>query len=267
MEGADHRPRTGHPVLLPRLSGGAQLDLLGTDASPRSRARWRRAQAPFKFAVFRRLGQDARRGQPSPSERDLPRSPRAGPALRSRSATTRTRSGSQKSYGDLYQTGDNTSAVFGPNYWTVAGASLPLFPATGNHDHNNTVMLNELAAGCGRVQHPGAATRRTPTAARTAPPRWITRALGTRSSRAGALLRAGDRMGRQQHRAPPTPFQNDFDNHLGAELSAVPVARERPRDTPRALRFAFFHYPLYSDSQRERSDPLLARRRARSRGC
>ena len=60
--------------------------------------------------------------------------------------------GSQKDYGDLYQTGDNTSAVFGPNYWKVAGASMPLFPALGNHDHNNSVAAHELAAGHRRGQ-------------------------------------------------------------------------------------------------------------------
>ena len=42
-------------------------------------------------------------------------------------------SGSQANYGDLYQTGPNISAVFGPDYWAKVGASLPLFTAVGNH--------------------------------------------------------------------------------------------------------------------------------------
>ena len=91
--------------------------------------------------------------------------------------------GSQKDYGDLYQTGANTSAVFGPSFWKVAGASLPLFPATGNHDYNNSTILTNwpqdtaVATSGGRYQ--------TDTyCCRTARRRRTTRAPGTRSMRA-----------------------------------------------------------------------------------
>ena len=42
-------------------------------------------------------------------------------------------SGSQTNYGDLAQRGADTSAVFGPSFWTKAGDEIPLFNAQGNH--------------------------------------------------------------------------------------------------------------------------------------
>ena len=42
--------------------------------------------------------------------------------------------GSQGNYGDLHQTGADTSAVFGSSFWPSVGGSLALFPAIGNHD-------------------------------------------------------------------------------------------------------------------------------------
>ncbi len=41
--------------------------------------------------------------------------------------------GNQKNLGDLIQTGQDISAVFGPSFWKVPGASLPIFPILGNH--------------------------------------------------------------------------------------------------------------------------------------
>src|SRR5947209_2322810 len=41
--------------------------------------------------------------------------------------------GSQINYGDLQQSGADTSAIFGSQFWTVPGASIPLFSAVGNH--------------------------------------------------------------------------------------------------------------------------------------
>ena len=50
--------------------------------------------------------------------------------------------GSQTVYGDLHQTGSNTSAVFGPSFWPAAGASIPLFNGQGNHGETNTALVN-----------------------------------------------------------------------------------------------------------------------------
>src|SRR5690348_1943193 len=38
-------------------------------------------------------------------------------------------SGSEINYGDLQQTGADTSAIFGPSFWTVAGSTTPIFTA------------------------------------------------------------------------------------------------------------------------------------------
>src|SRR5215208_3020603 len=41
--------------------------------------------------------------------------------------------GNQKNFGDLLQSGLNISTIFGPQYWTIPGASMPIFPIMGNH--------------------------------------------------------------------------------------------------------------------------------------
>ncbi|MFZ0158789.1 MAG: fibronectin type III domain-containing protein, partial [Kineosporiaceae bacterium] len=50
--------------------------------------------------------------------------------------------GTQTTYGDVNQTGVNVSAVFGPQYWTVPGSTLPLYVVNGNHGRNTTMLLN-----------------------------------------------------------------------------------------------------------------------------
>ena len=47
-------------------------------------------------------------------------------------------SGSQTNYGDLQQKAAGISAIFGPSFWTVAGSSIPLFTAVGNHGLSGT---------------------------------------------------------------------------------------------------------------------------------
>ena len=63
-------------------------------------------------------------------------------------------SGNQLNYGDLQQTGDSASAIFGPSFWTVAGSSIPLFTAVGNHGLSGNLphRHHHLDRGPGGVQ-------------------------------------------------------------------------------------------------------------------
>ena len=45
-----------------------------------------------------------------------------------------------------------------------------------------------------------------------------------------------------------TPFKNDFDNHWGPSSPQYQWLANDLATHPRALRFAFWHYPLNSDS-------------------
>src|SRR5688572_18424360 len=117
--------------------GSAQLDLLGTDASPVFRTQIPAGSAaPFKFAVWGNWGKTLAAGNPSQTNL-ISLMAQSGARFAVSVGDNAHEAGSQKSDGDLYQTGDNTSAVFGPNVWKLAGASLPIFPGTGNHDMNN----------------------------------------------------------------------------------------------------------------------------------
>ena len=56
-----------------------------------------------------------------------------------------------------------------------------------------------------------------------------------------------------------TVYANDAAAHWTPGSARVPVAAERPRRrTRRGLKFAVFHYPLYSDNKTESSDAPAA---------
>ena len=165
--------------------------------------------------------------------------------------------GSQKSYGDLYQVGDNTSAVFGPNYWKVAGASLPIFPAIGNHDHNNYVLLTNLPQDTAVATSGGQLHDRRRTAARTAPTQadypngWY--AFDAGLARFYVLETAWE----DTNVGTADLFKNDFDNHWGPNSPQYQWLKNDLETHPRAVRFAFHHFPLYSDQSATSSDTFL----------
>src|SRR5688572_18732582 len=124
--------------------GTAQLDLLGTDPSPVFTTQIPAgSSAPFKFAVWGNWGKSVGAGNPDQANL-ISQIAASGAHFAVTTGDNAYEVGGQRNYGDLYQTGDNTSAVFGPSYWKVAGASLPIFPAIGNHDHNNSVLLTNF---------------------------------------------------------------------------------------------------------------------------
>ena len=163
--------------------------------------------------------------------------------------------GSQKSYGDLYQVGDNTSAVFGPNYWTVAGASLPLFPALGNHDYNNSVMLTNWPQDTAVSTSAGRYQTDTYCCTNGTTPMRLPQHLVRLRRRPRALLRPHDRLGRleprHRHGVPERLRQP-----LGPKLRAVPVARERPRDPSPVAALRLLALPARIGLQRGRPGHL-----------
>ena len=249
MEGPAHRPRGGHAVLLPRL-------LRQRAARPAGHRRRRRSSAPrsrpgrstpFKFAVFGDWGKTLAAGNPDQAN-VISQIAASGARFAVTTGDNAYEVGSQKDYGDLYQTGDNTSAVFGPNYWKVAGASLPLFPAIGNHDHNNSVAAHELAAGHGR-RH---VRRALPDRHLLLPERHdvgrLPERAGTRSTPGMARFYVLNTAWDDTNVGTATSFKNDFDNHWGPNSPQYQWLANDLATHPRAVRFAFWHYPLDSDS-------------------
>ncbi len=236
--------------------GSGQLDLLGTDASPVFTTQMPAgSSAPFKFAVFGDWGKTLAAGNPNQAN-VISQIAQSGARFAVTTGDNAYESGSQKDYGDLYQVGDNTSAVFGPNYWKVAGASLPLFPALGNHDYNNSILLTNwpqdtaVATSSGRYQTDTYCCQNGTTSANY-PSGWY--AFDAGLARFYVLTTAWD----DTNSGTATPFKNDFDNHWGPNSPQYQWLANDLANNPRALRFAFWHYPLKSDSSESGPDTYL----------
>ena len=52
-------------------------------------------------------------------------------------------------------------------------------------------------------------------------------------------------------------FKNDFDNHWGPNSPQYQWLKNDLETHPRARRFAFHHFPMYSDQSATSSDTLL----------
>ena len=161
------------------------------------------SSAPYKFAVLGNWGKTLAAGNPYQAN-VISQIAQSGARFAVTAGDNAYEVGSQKSYGDLYQVGDNTSAVFGPNYWKVAGASLPIFPTIGNHDHNNSVLLTNFPQDTAVADIRRSVHRRRRTAAPTERIRPTIRTAGTRSTPAWRASTCSRRPGRTRTSAPPT---------------------------------------------------------------
>ncbi len=238
--------------------GSAQLDLLGTDASPVFRTQIPAGStAPFKFAVWGNWGKTLAAGNPNQANL-ISQIAQSGSRFAVTTGDNAYEVGSQKSYGDLYQVGDNTSAVFGPNYWKVAGASLPDLPRDRQPRPQQQRHAHELAAGHGRRHRPAASYQTDrPTAARTAPPRPTIRTAGTRSTPGWRASTCSKRRGRTRTWAPPTCSRTTSTTTGGPTRRSTSGSRTTSRPIPARVRFAFHHFPLYSDQSATSSDTYL----------
>src|SRR6266851_4600019 len=124
-------PATGTYCYRVYLAG---IDLLGSNASPAFTTQVQFGSTEsYSFVVFGDWGQVDASGQ-NPGQASL-MSQIAGSGARFAIAVGDTGyvNGSQINYGDLQQTGADTSAIFGPQFWTIPGSSIPFFNAVGNH--------------------------------------------------------------------------------------------------------------------------------------
>ena len=239
------------------LGTSPRTDLLGSDPSPRFRsAPGERPTEPFSFAVFGDWGQ-ANSGSANPGqEAVLARLARSAARFAVGTGDVANPSGSQSNYGDLHQTGSSVSGVFGPRFWAVPGRSLPYFPASGNHNPNGVFLVNwpqprAVATSGGRYRLDTYCCLNGTRSADYASAWYAFDAGGARfyvlqTAWSGGNLGEG------------TQYKNDYDNHwtpnspeyrwLAADLAAH-------ASTP--LKFAFFHYPLYSDQSSQTSNAFL----------
>ncbi len=234
-------------------------DLLGSAASPQVRPQVPVGDpTPWSFAVFGDWGEvDATGANPNQAN-VLDQVAASGARFAVTTGDNSYPSGSQGNYGDLQQTGAATSAVFGPSFWAKVGATMPIFPVLGNHglarsDATHPQLANwpqdtAVATSSGRYQkdsYPAVLN----SAAASYPSAWYAFSAGTARfyllDAAWADTNGTDPYGSDaaSHWTPSSPEYQ----WLQADLQAHSAG----------LKFAFWHYPMFSDQPSEKSDTAL----------
>jgi calcineurin-like phosphoesterase family protein len=256
----------------------ATTDLLGTDPSPQFDTQVPAGSpTPFSFAVFGDWGDMDR----VPHQENVLSQLAASPTEFAVTVGDNTyNDGTQTNQGDLVQRGFKVSGVFAPEFWKKVGASRALFQAVGNHDVDEGNLV--LPSGFGDCTDPsnsavsallvnwpqdravsGSGGRYCTetysgagTSAEEYPSAWYAFDVGV--ARFYVLQAAWTRLNRNPSRSV---YRTDFDYHWDPasafgrrqyEWLANDLATH-----PRALKFAFFHYPLHSDSPADGSDTEL----------
>ena len=232
-------------------------DLLGSDPSPVFRSQVPTgSNASYSFAVFGDWGSVDSSGSNPDQARLMSQIAASGARFAINTGDTAYNSGTQTNYGDLVQTGAETSAVFGPSFWTVAGSSIAMFAAQGNHGMNSVPLTNwpqdrAVAASGGRYQMDTYCCANG-TSSKSYPSMWYAFDAGPARFYVLEASWANSNVG------STNLYDNDYDAHwlpsspeyqwLAADLAAHPTA----------MKFAFFHFPLYSANSTEASDTFLS---------
>ena len=240
------------------LGTSPQENLLGTDTSPRFWSQLAQGSSqPFTFAVFGNWGEVDSNGA-NPQQANLMQQIAAsGARFAVTTGDNAYNSGNQTNYGDLVQVGAETSSVFGPGFWTVAGASTPLFPALGNHGIStaSTHFLNwpqtkAVTGSSGRYTSEtycclnGTSSKKYGSA-------WYAFDAGNTRFYVLEAAWADTNVG------TATVHKNDYDYHWAPGTPEREWLENDLATHPSQLKFAFFQYPLYSDNHNRASDTEL----------
>jgi Purple acid Phosphatase, N-terminal domain/Calcineurin-like phosphoesterase len=238
-----------------RIFGGS-TDLLGTASAPAFQAQIaKRSTAPFSFAVFGDWGQVDGGGNNAQQADVMSEIAASDATFALTTGDTAYPSGSQTNYGDLVQRGADTSAVFGPSFWTKAGDEIPLFNAQGNHGMNATSLVNwpqdrAVAASKGtyEMQTYCCANDTDPA---SYPSSWYAFNGGAARFYVLEASWANSNVG------DADLYENDYDAHWTASRAEYQWLKNDLETHHRPLAFAVFHFPLYADSPTEGSDAFL----------
>jgi hypothetical protein len=239
----------------------AAIDLLGTDPSPSFLSQLPAGPTTsYTFAVIGDWGA-VNTGGGNPDQANLMTQLAASGA---RFALTigdnAYPSGSQANYGDLRQVGTNLSGVYGRPFWAKVGASIPVFPAIGNHgfsraDAAHPHLLNwpqdrAVTTSGGRyVKETYCCVDGT--SAGSYPSAWY--AFDAGLVRFYVLEAAWT----EANVGSASVYQVDRDYHWTASSPEyIWLANDLARH-PSSMKIAVFHYPMYSDNSTESSDTYL----------
>ena len=235
---------------------GDATDLLGSDPSPQfTSALPTGSTKPFTFAVVGDWGQTGMSGTNSHQAGVLRELGRSGARFAVSTGDIAYPVGSESNYGDLVQRGPDLSTVFAPDFWPVAGASIPLFPATGNHGFNQTFLSTwpqtQAAQTSGGRYQLDTYCCDNGTASAQYPSVWY--AFDAGNARFYVLTSAWD----EANVGSADQFKNDFDNHWTPASAEYQWLKSDLAAHPAGLKFVFSHYPLYSAHGPLDSDTFL----------
>src|SRR3954468_5346742 len=238
-----------------RVFGGT-TDLLGSDPSPQFRSQIAAGSTtPFSFAVFGDWGLSGTNGTNPDQANVMSQIAASGARFAVTTGDNGYSGGTQTDYGDIVQTGSGVSGIFGPNFWTVPGRSIPIFPTQGNHGMNSVGLTNwpqdrAVAASAGRYQMDTYCCVNG-TTSESYPSAWYAFDAGKARFYVLEASWADGNVGTSNL------YGNDAASHwtvsspeyqwLSADLAAH----------PNQMKFAFFHFPLYSANGSEVSDTFL----------
>ena len=168
--------------------------------------------------------------------------------------------GNQKNFGDLIQTGLNISAIFGPSFWKIPGASLPIFPTLGDHgfsspDTYHPQLINwpqdrAVSTSAGRYVKETYCCLDGTTSA-VYPSAWY--AFDAGPARFYILNATWDEV----NIGTASQYQVDYDYHWAAGTPQYEWLKADLAAHPSVLKFAFWHFPVYSDNPFESTDTFL----------
>jgi hypothetical protein len=236
---------------------GDATDLLAPGPWPTFRRQVRpRASTPFSFAVFGDWGKVDMHGNNDDQALLLAQVAASAARFAVTTGDTAYPDGSQLNYGDLDQSGNNTSAIFGPSFWPVAGGSIPLFNAQGNHGLNTVPLINwpqahAVASSRGRYEMQTYCCVNG-TGSANYPSSWY--AFNAGQARFYVLEAAW----KNGNVGSADLYQNDYDAHWTVDSDEYRWLANDLAKHPKQVSFAFFHFPLYSSNAAEESDPWLS---------
>ena len=238
-----------------RIAGGG-AKLLGPGPAPTFRSQVPAGStAPFSFAVLGDWGLVGPSGENVDQENVIAQIAASGARFVITTGDTAYPDGSQLNYGDLQQTGSSTSSIFGPAFWAAAGASIPLFNAQGNHGLKVAALTNwpqdkAVASSGGRYQMDTYCCENQ-TSSATYPSGWY--AFNAGPARFYVLDASWD----NGNVGTADLYENDYDAHWTVDSAEYLWLQHDLETHERALSFAFFHFPLYTDNATEATDPWL----------
>ena len=234
------------------------VDLLGANAAPVFQTQVPLGStAPFSFDVFGDWGQTDATGANPYQAGVMSQITKSGARFAITTGDQGYPSGGQNDFGDLQS---QLAGIFGMPFWGGVGSALPIFPAIGNHGFargdaihphfGNWPQDAAVASSGGRAQVDAYASVNGSNPANY-PSSWYAFSAGNARFYVLTATWADLNIG------TGSVYGNDYLAHWAATSPEYQWLQADLAAHPSGLKFAFFHYPLYSDQPSESGDTFL----------